>query len=106
MSGNVRARLAAWRRHYRRQAVVDGHGGIGDTLADMIRVALAIPPAAPDWPSQCSYYACRSKRAGLLLSVIIDLDPSDRRAVYRAADALWDALEHAPVAYDRQAGPS
>ncbi len=94
---------ARW-RHQRgrsRQAVSEGRGGIGDTLAEMVRVALAIPAAAPDWLSQCSYYACRSKRAGLLLSVLTDIDPADHTAVQRAADALWDALEHCPVAYDR-----
>jgi hypothetical protein len=94
-------RSARWRRGRGRQAVIEGHGGIGDTLAEMVRVALAIPPAAPDWLSQCSYYACRGKRAGLLLSVLTDLDPADRKAVQRAAEALWDALEHCPVAYDR-----
>ena len=96
-------RLARWRRGRGRQAVIEGRGGIGDTLAEMVRVALAIPAAAPDWLSQCSYYACRSKRAGLLLSVLTGIDPADRTAVQRAAGALWDALEHCPVAYDRVA---
>jgi hypothetical protein len=94
-------RLPAWRQKRRRQAIADGRAGIGDCLADMARVALAIPAAAPDWLSQCSYYACRSKRAGLLLSVLTDLDAADRRAVNRAAEALWDALEHCPVTYAR-----
>jgi hypothetical protein len=100
-----RSGLAGWRRRRRVQAVADGRGSVGDTLAELARVALAIPAAALDWPGQCGYYACRSKRAGLLLSVLIDLDPSDRRAVHRAAEALWDALEHCPVSYDRQTGP-
>ena len=94
-------RPVRWRRDRGRQAVIEGRGGIGDTLAEMVRVALAIPAAAPDWLSQCSYYACRSKRAALLLSVLTDIDPADRKAVQRAADTLWDALEHCPVAYDR-----
>jgi hypothetical protein len=95
---------ARWRGRGR-EAVIEGHGGMGDTLAEMVRVALAIPAAAPDWLSQCSYYACRSKRAGLLLSVLTDIDPTDRKAVQRAADALWDALEHCPVVYDRAVEP-
>lgn len=94
-------RLVRWRSGRGRQAVLEGRGGIGDTLAEMIRVTLAIPAAAPDWLSQCGYYACRSKRASLLLSVLTDVDPADRKAVRRAADALWDALEHSPVTYDR-----
>ena len=94
-------RLAPWRRSRGRQAVIEGRGGVGDTLAEMVRVALAIPAAAPDWLSQCSYYACRSKRSGLLLSLITDLDTADRGAVQRAAEALWDAIEHCPVTYDR-----
>lgn len=94
-------RLVRWRNGRGRRAVIEGRGSIGDTLAEMIRVALAIPAAAPDWLSQCSYYACRSKRAGLLLSVLTDVDPADRKAVQHAADALWDALEQCPVAYER-----
>lgn len=97
-------RMPRWRRERSRgrQAVAEGRGGIGDTLAEMVQVALAIPAAAPDRLSQCSYYACRSKRA-LPLSVLTDIDPADCRAVQRAADTLWDALEHCPVAYDRVA---
>lgn len=94
-------RLVRWRRGRDGQAVIEGRGSIGDILAEMIRVALAIPEAAPDWLSQCSYYACRSKRADLLLSALVDIDSADRNAVQQAADALWDALEHCPVAYDR-----
>ena len=67
----------------------------------MIRVALAIPAARPDWLAQFGYHACSATRAGLLLSVIVDLDTADTRAVQRAADALWDALEHCPVTHDR-----
>lgn len=93
--------LVRWRSGRARQAVVESRGSIGDTLAEMIRVTLAIPAAAPDWLSQCSYYACRSKRAGLLLSVLTDVNPTDRKAVQQAADALWDALEQCPVAYTR-----
>jgi hypothetical protein len=95
----VRGLAVWWGR--RRQAVADSGASVGDTLADMVRVALAIPAAAPGWLSQCSYYACRSKRSGLLLSVITDLDTADREAVQRAAEALWNALEHCPVTYDR-----
>lgn len=93
--------LAAWRR---RQAAIEGRASIGDTLTEMVRVALAIPEAAPHWLSQCSYYACRSRRADLLLSMLSDIDPDDRKAVQRAAEALWDALEHSPVTYDRAIG--
>jgi hypothetical protein len=49
-------RMPRWRpdRGRGHQAVAEGRGGIGGTLAEMVRVALAIPAAAPDWLSQCT----------------------------------------------------
>jgi hypothetical protein len=96
--------LAAWRRRRRCRAAADGrakprrHARRHDQSG--------VPPAQPGWFNECRYCQCRSQRAGLLPSVIADLDPADDRTVRRAADALWDALEHCPVTCDCAVEPS